>query len=107
MLSPNYPMLLSYHGHSEAELVADLQALELLLRQPQHLLPETDRLIDSLGFVYQLNHQYALYRTNQQLDLTEVLRLVQQHFFSESQSCLMKIQAADIQTALKLISHTD
>ncbi len=72
----NYTILLSYHGHDEAEIVADPQAFAQLLQQPHHLLPECDRLIDSLGDVYQLDQQYALFRTSQQLDLAQVTSLI-------------------------------
>jgi hypothetical protein len=104
MLQPEFPLLLSYQGHPEAELFTDSIKLRLLLQQPQHLLPHTDRLIDAQGRVYLLDEHFQLYHSQKQLELPEVISLVQQHFFALAQSCVVKIQAPDIRSALLLLS---
>lgn len=100
----HFPMLLSYHGYDEAELIADAKQLELLLQQPQHLLPDTDRLIDSSGQVFVFTTSGQLHNTSQQLELPAVIRLIQQHFFAQAQSCIVKIQPPDIRSALLLLA---
>lgn len=103
-VKPNFPLLLSYQGQQEAELIGDQLMLEQLLRQPQYLLPFADRLIDSLGKVYMLNADQQLCCTGLQLGLAEVISLIQQHFFALAQSCVVKIQAPDIGSALLLLA---
>jgi hypothetical protein len=105
-LEPAFPLLLSYQGQSEAELIMDKQMLEQLLQQPLHLLPDADRFIDSLGQVYKLDVDYKLYPSAEQLDLTGVISLIQQHFFALAQSCVVKIQAPDIRSALLLLAES-
>lgn len=105
-LQPEFPMLLSYQGQQEAELIVDKQMLEQLLQQPLHLLPDGDRLIDSLGRVYLLDSAHMLYASDKQLDLAEIISLIQQHFFALAQSCVVKIQAPDIRSALLLLSES-
>jgi hypothetical protein len=100
----HFPMLLSYHGHDEAELITDLDQLNFILQQPKHLLPEADRLIDSRGQVFVLTTNYQLQKTPQPLELAAVIRLVQQHFFAQAQSCIVKIQPRDICSALLLLA---
>ena len=106
-LQPQFPLLLSYQGQSEAELIMDKRMLEQLLQQPLHLLPDADRLIDSLGQVYRLDVDYQLYASTEQLDLSEVISLIQRHFFALAQSCVVKIQAPDIRSALLLLAESD
>lgn len=105
-LQPAFPLLLNYQGQHEAELIRDELMLTQLLQQPQHLLPDADRLIDSLGQVYLVNPAYQLYASTEQLDLAEVISLIQQHFFALAQNCVVKIQATDIRSALLLLSET-
>ena len=105
-LQPEFPMLLSYQGQQEAELIVDKQMLDQLLQQPLHLLPDGDRLIDSLGRVYLLDAAHKLYASDEQLDLAEVISLIQQHFFALAQSGVVKIQAPDIRSALLLLSES-
>ncbi len=105
-LQPEFPMLLSYQGQQEAELIIDKQMLDQLLQQQLHLLPDADRLIDSLGRVYRLDAKHQLYVSDEQLDLAGVISLIQQHFFALAQSCVVKIQAPDIRSALLLLSDT-
>lgn len=105
-LQPEFPMLLSYQGQQEAELIIDKQMLDQLLQQPQHLLPDADRLIDSKGRVYRLDKNHQLYISSEQLDLAGVISLIQQHFFALAQSCVVKIQAPDIRSALLLLSES-
>ncbi len=100
----HFPMLLSYHGNDEAELITDPWQLDLLLQQPQHLLPDTDRFIDSQGQVFVFKANGQLHKTSQQLELTAVIRLIQLHFFAQAQSCIVKIQPADIRSALLLLA---
>lgn len=104
-IQPEFPLLLSYQGQQEAELIMDKQILEQLLQQPLHLLPDGDRLIDSLGRVYRLDANHQLYATTEQLDLAEVISLIQQHFFALAQSCVVKIQTPDIRSALLLLAE--
>ncbi|WP_333797897.1 DUF4144 family protein [Rheinheimera sp.] len=106
-IQPEFPLLLSYQGQQEAELIKDKQMLEQLLQQPLHLLPDTDRLIDSVGRVYRLNAKHQLYLSDEQLDLSEVISLIQQHFFALAQSCVVKIQTTDIRSALLLLAGSD
>lgn len=105
-LPPEFPLLLSYQGQQEAELIIDKQMLDQLLHQPLHLLPDGDRLIDSLGRVYLLDAAHKLYASDERLDLAEVISLIQQHFFALAQSCVVKIQAPDIRSALLLLSES-
>jgi len=105
-LQIQFPLLLSYQGQQEAELFTDSTSLEQLLQQPQHLLPHTDRLIDAQGWVYLLDDNFQLYQSQHQLEHAEVISLVQQHFFALAQSCLVKIQAPDIRSALLLLSES-
>ncbi|MBU2427485.1 MAG: DUF4144 domain-containing protein, partial [Gammaproteobacteria bacterium] len=91
-------------GHDEAELITDLDQLNFILQQPKHLLPEADRLIDSRGQVFVLTTNYQLQKTPQPLELAAVIRLVQQHFFAQAQSCIVKIQPRDIRSALLLLA---
>jgi len=106
VLQIQFPLLLSYQGQQEAELFTDYNSLEQLLQQPQHLLPHSDRLIDAQGWVYLLDDNFQLYQSQHQLELPEVISLVQQHFFTLAQSCLVKIQAPDIRSALLLPSES-
>ena len=105
MLQPEFPLLLSYQGHHEAELFTDSIQLQQLFQQPQHLLPHTDRLIDVQGRVYLLDENFQLYHSQKQLELPEVISLMQQHFFALAQSCVVKIQAPDIRSALLLLAE--
>ena len=100
----HFPMLLSYDGHDEGELLTDLAQLNVILQQPNHLLPEADRLIDSHGQVFVLTTNRQLHQIPQSLDLAAVIRLVQLHFFSQAQSCSVKIQPRDIRAALLLLA---
>jgi len=100
----HFPILLSYEGDDEAELITNPQQLDLLLQQPQHLLPDTDRLIDSQGQVFVFKPSGQLHKTSQQLELPAVIRLIQQHFFAQAQSCIVKIQPPDIRSALLLLA---
>lgn len=104
-LPSEFPLLLSYQGQSEAELIINQQMLEQLLQQPLHLLPDGDRFIDCLGRVYLLDADHQLYATAEQLDLAGVISLIQQHFFALAQSCVIKIQAPDIRSALLLLAE--
>ncbi|MCT6698708.1 DUF4144 domain-containing protein [Rheinheimera sp. 4Y26] len=104
-LKPEFPLLLSYQGQQEAELIINPQMLEQLLQQGHHLLPHADRLIDCLGQVYRLDAAHQLYASAERLELPEVISLIQQHFFALAQSCVVKIQAPDIRSALLLLAR--
>lgn len=106
VLQLQFPLLLSYQGQQEAELFTDCNSVDQLLQQPRHLLPHTDRLIDAQGRIYLLDNNFQLYQSQYQLELPEVVSLVQQHFFALAQSCIVKIQAPDIRSALLLLSES-
>jgi len=99
-----YPLLLSYQGQPELELITNPAAFAQLELDNPFLLPDADRLIDLQGQVYQCNSAKQWYLCPPQLDLAAVTELLQQHFFACAQSCVLKIQPPDIASAFSMLT---
>lgn len=99
-----YPLVLSYQGQQELELITNPAAFAQLQLDNPFLLPDADRLIDVQGRVYQLNTAKQWYLSTQVLDLAAVTELLQQHFFACAQSCVLKIQPPDIASAFGMLT---
>ncbi len=99
-----YPLVLSYQGQQELELISNPAAFARLQLDNPFLLPDADRLIDVEGRVYQLDTAKQWYLSAQILDLTAVTELLQQHFFACAQSCVLKIQPPDIASAFDMLT---
>ncbi|MFC4655840.1 DUF4144 family protein [Rheinheimera marina] len=95
----HYPVLLQLSGDPELEFVESAEQLNLLLRQTGPVLPE-DRWIDCQGFTYALHDPGTKLG---QLNQDQLTALIQAHFFSQSQSCVVKIQAKSIAELLALL----
>ncbi len=94
-----FPVLLQLSGDHELELAESPEQLHLLLRQTGPVLPE-DRWIDCAGFTYALHDPNT---RSGQLSMDELTALIQAHFFSQSHSCVVKIQAGSIAELMALL----
>jgi len=101
-----YPVILKLSGQDEL-LLAETPACFIQHYQLQrpYLLPD-DLLIDSKGQAFSLQ-AFSLEGPPAQavkaFSLQELTALVQAHFFASAQTCVTKIQAADISTLFNLL----
>ncbi len=94
-----FPVLLQLSGDDELEFAETPDQLKVLLNQTGPVLPQ-DRWIDSTGQTYALQNTSTVL---EQLGIAELTTLVQTHFFSLSQSCVMKIHAKSIPELIALV----
>ena len=101
-----FPAVFKLSGQDELLYISDQTSFDKHYQlQQAYLLPD-DLLIDSKGMAYSLN-QLCLDTPEQQsikeFALQELIALVQAHFFAESQTCVVKIQAPDHQALFNLL----
>lgn len=105
-----FPVILKLSGQDELLYAADKHSLAQHYQlQSAYLLPD-DIVIDSTGNAYPLQSLYANnlpQQASQQFSLAELTQLVQAHFFSLAQSCVVKIQAPSIPGLFQLLEQTE
>jgi len=102
-----YPVLFCYSGADEMLRLDDPAALQNLLEDAHALLPDADYIIDSTGMEWQIDSKGNTYPTERYWSLPQLIVRVQQHFFSQAQSCVSKIQASDLQSLILMVSSDD
>ncbi len=103
LISPQFPAWLQFAGHAELLYLADQAAL-LRSCEEELLLPD-DRLIDSNGHSFSLENPQQP-QPLQPLSMQTLITLLQQHYFAEQQTCLLKIQPLTPLQAIALLAPT-
>jgi hypothetical protein len=102
-----FPALFCYSGADEMLRLDNLAALQSILADTHAMLPDADYIIDSLGTEWLFNNDGVPYATTRRWSLPQLIVRVQQHFFAQAQSCVSKIQAADLKSLILMISHDE
>ena len=102
-----FPALFCYSGADEMLRLDNLAALQSILADTHAMLPDADYIIDSLGTEWLFNNEGVPYPTTRRWSLPQLIARVQQHFFAQAQSCVSKIQAADLKSLILMISHDE
>lgn len=105
-----FPAILKLSGQDELFYVSDKASFtqHYQLQQP-YLLPD-DLLIDNTGQAYSLQPFFldaCINKAIREFSLPELTTLVQAHFFASAQTCVTKIQAADINSLFLLLPQSD
>jgi hypothetical protein len=101
----NFPAVIKLHADDELILIAN----ELEFKNNQNLrntyLQPQDILIDNSGHIFNIHNteQLALSKTDDVMQLNEVIKLVQLHLSNNGTCCISKFSAHSIQDALKLL----
>jgi hypothetical protein len=107
MRNIQYPALFCYAGADEMLRLDAPTALQNLLQDAHALLPDADYIIDSTGMEWQLDSEGNTYPTERCWSLPQLIVRVQQHFFSQAQSCVSKLQAADLPSLILMVGSDD
>lgn len=99
----HFPVALKYQGHDELEVLEDSEMLTALLRNSNHLLPQDDVFIDSLGHVYSLDEQRQLKRCPHHYTVDAFNTLMQRHFFTLANTCVTKAATDSIAAGMLAI----
>lgn len=99
-----YPALFCYAGVDEMLRLNDEVALQNVLVNSHALLPDADHIIDSLGLEWLIDSERHIYPSERCWSLPQLTIRVQLHFFAQTQSCVSKIQAPDLQSLILLIN---
>lgn len=99
----HFPVVLKYQGHDELEVLEDSEALIALLCNSNHLLPQDDLFIDSLGHVYSLDEQRQLKRCPHHYTVDAFNTLMQRHFFALANACVAKAATDSIAAGMLAI----
>ena len=112
----HYPAIFKFAGQDELIYIASQSNFEQQYQLQQPYFTPDDLLIDSTGQAYML-HQFTQHSSYlptfslpeliRQFELPELTALVQAHFFTLAQSCVVKIQAPSITALFDLLIDTD
>ena len=85
----------------------NLTALQSLLADTHAMLPDADYMIDSSGTEWLVNNDGLPYATTRRWSVPQLIVRVQQHFFAQAQSCVSKIQAADLPSLILMVDSDE
>jgi hypothetical protein len=107
MTNIQFPALFCYSGADEMLRLDNRAALQSLLADTHAMLPDADYIIDSSGTEWLFNHEGVPYPTTRRWSLPQLIVRVQQHFFAQAQSCVSKIQAADLPSLILMVDNDE
>ena len=103
MASPQWPAIIEFTGQAELALIRDQSQWDSELQLHSSSFRSHDRLIDSLGSVFNLSNKELL-SSGKSIGLDELVRLIQAHASQNGECCVAKFSAISIAEAIQMLS---
>jgi len=106
MESPQWPAIVEYSGQAELAFVRDQSQWDRELELHNASYRPQDRLIDSLGLVFNMSGK-KLQASGKSIGLDELVLLIQTHASLNGECCVAKFSANSIVEAMQMFSAVE